>query len=349
MLNIPKSNVIAAFEWTGDRIGYPEPDIKGDTYPMTWADDGEIYTSSGDPLWGDSKDGLDVEKFSGGPTDYKITKINHMNDYRGWGGNGPKPSGMICVEGTLYLAFQNLRGNQKAPYSLFSQHGSDAHIVYAARDNDGWGVGSWVPSFANIAAPMFPGHKFGGPAFVNFGKNNANARDGYVYAVSSDQWDNGSNLRLGRVPKESVARREAWEWVCAFGPSGEPAWTYDLDDAIPVLSIHRWLGLPEMVYLAGIRRYLLLTWRLHKDYSGDNGSDLIIFDAPEPWGPFSLVHMEEYWEGKAFTPYCPRVPLKWMDPNGTSGWLQFSGSWSPAGQKAGYYRSNVRPFRLRLA
>lgn len=348
MLNIPKSSLIDGLEWTGTRISYPDADVKGDTFPMTWGDDDKIYTSAGDPLWGETPDGLDVERFSGGPTDYKIAKINHMNDYRGWGGNGPKPSGMICVDGILYLAFQNLRGTQKAPYSLISQHGSDAHIVHAVRNNSGHGVGSWVPALANIAAPMFPGHRFGGPAFINFGRNNANARDGYVYAVSSDQWDNGSNLRLGRVPKDGILRREAWEWVCAFGPSGEPAWSHDLDTSIPVLSLHRWLGLPEMVYLAGIRRYLLLTWRLHKDFSGDDGTDLIVLDAPEPWGPFSLVHFEEYWEGKAFNPYCPRIPLKWMDKNGVSGWLQFSGSWSPIGQKAGYYRSNVRQFRLRM-
>jgi hypothetical protein len=195
--------------------------------------------------------------------------------------------------------------------------------------------------------PMFPGHKFGGPAFVNFGKNNANARDEYVYAVSTDQWDNGSNLRLGRVPKDQIMRREAWEFVCAFGSADEPAWSYDLDEAVPVLSIHRWIGLPEMVYLAGIGRYLLLTWRLHQDFSPDHGTDLLILDAPEPWGPFSLVHFEEYWEGKEFNPYCPRLPLKWIEPDGITGWLQFSGNWGRHGQEAGYYRSNIRKFRLK--
>ena len=349
MLKLLKSRVIAGFEWTGDRIGYPEPDIKGDTFPMTWADDDEIYTTAGDPLWGETTDGLDVEKFSGGPTDYKITKVNPMNDYRGWGGNGPKPSGMICVDRMLYLAFQNHRGTQKSPHSLASQHGSDAHIVYAMRDNSGWGVSTWTPARGNITTPMFPGYKFGGPAFVNFGKNNANARDGYVYGVSSDQWDNGSNLRLGRVPNNNIVTREEWEWVCAFGPEGEPAWSGDLEAAIPIFSLHRWLGMPEMVYLAGIRRYLLLTWRLHEYFKGDQGTDLLILESPEPWGPFSLVHFEEYWQGKAFTPYCPRLPLKWMHADGTSGWMQFSGSWSSEGQKAGYYRSNVRPFRLRMA
>jgi hypothetical protein len=193
---------------------------------------------------------------------------------------------------------------------------------------------------------MFAGHKFGGPSFVNFGQNNANARDKYVYAVSGDQWDNGSNMRLGRVPSDSIVRREAWEWVCSFTPSGEPAWSHDLDEAVPVLSMHRWLGMPEMVYLAGIKRYLLFTWRLHKDFSPYDGTDLLVFESPEPWGPFSLVHFEEYWEGKDFNPYCPRLPLKWVESDGVTCWLQFSGNWGPEGQKAGYYRSNVRQFRL---
>ena len=337
----PRSTHIAGIEWVGERLPYPDPAIKGDTFPMTWAEDGEIYTSAGDPLWGETEDGLDVEKFSGGPTDYTITKLDHMNDYRGWGGNGPKPCGMICVEGILYLAFQNMLRLQQPPFSLVSQHGSDAQIVYSTTKG-----ASWVPALGNIPAPMFPGHKFGGPSFINFGQNNANARDAFIYAVSSDQWDNGSNLRLGRVPADSIMRREAWEWVCAFTPSGEPAWSHDLDEAIPTLSLHRWLGMPEMVYLAGIERYLLFTWRLHGDFSPYEGTDLLVFEAPEPWGPFSLAHYEEYWEGKAFNPYSPRLPLKWLDADGMGGWLQFSGSWSPEGQKAGYYRSNVRRFRL---
>jgi hypothetical protein len=195
---------------------------------------------------------------------------------------------------------------------------------------------------------MFPGHKFGGPTFINFGKNNAGARDDYVYAVSTDQWDNGSNLRLGRVPKDQIIRREAWEFVCAFGPGGEPAWHPDLDEAIPVLSLHRWISLPDMVYLASIKRYLLLTWRLHKDFSPDDGTDLLIFEASEPWGPFALAYFEEYWEGKAFNPYCPRLPLKWLEADGITGWVQFSGSWGQYGQSHNFYRSNARPFRLKL-
>ena len=340
---IPRSTYVKSFEFTGPRVPYPEPDIKGDTYPLTWAADGKIYASSGDPAWGGKGDGLDMESFDGGPTDYKITKRNQMMGYHGVGGDGHKPTGMISVGGTLYLAVQNLRRMRKPPFNLASQHGSDAHIVYSC--DHGF---KWAPAIETVTEPMFPGSAFGGPAFINYGQDNAGARDGHVYAVSADQWDNGSNLRLGRVPAGRIVERSAWEFVAAWTAQGEPVWHGDLALAIPVLSLHRMISSPEMVYLSGIRRYLLLSWRLHQDFT-PFGSDLLVLEAPEPWGPFSWVHAETPWEDLAYSPYCPRVPLKWMAPDHRSGWLQFSGSWSGDGQKAGgSYRSNVRPFRLTL-
>ena len=45
-INIPRSPVIAAWEWTGDRLSYADPAVKGDTYPLTWADDDAIYASA---------------------------------------------------------------------------------------------------------------------------------------------------------------------------------------------------------------------------------------------------------------------------------------------------------------
>src|SRR3990172_1240696 len=143
---IPPSDRIKGFEWRGERIPYPEKEIKGDTYPLTWANDDEIYASAGDPNWGASGSGLDVEKFSGEPEDYKITKVHPMNDYLGWGGDGPKPSGMICVNGILYLAFQNLLRTRMPPFSLTYQHGSDAQIVYSTNKGR-----FWVPTLNNIS------------------------------------------------------------------------------------------------------------------------------------------------------------------------------------------------------
>ena len=82
------SQVVIGFQWLADEIAYPPPgpgedtnaigpvapyfdkvgyQIHGDTFPMTWANDDEIYTSAGDPGWGGKNEGLDVERFFGMP------------------------------------------------------------------------------------------------------------------------------------------------------------------------------------------------------------------------------------------------------------------------------------------
>jgi hypothetical protein len=99
LFSVPRSNLIQGIEWLGRRIPYPLEEVRrGDTFAMTWADDDEIYASAGDPSWGEKKEGgLDVEKFSGGPLDCRITRVNLMPAYKGYRGSGPKPVGMICV------------------------------------------------------------------------------------------------------------------------------------------------------------------------------------------------------------------------------------------------------------
>jgi len=343
---VGKSQVIAGIDWLGEEIPYRAvvngQEVRGDTFPMTWAADGEIYTSAGDPLWGASVWGLDVEKISGFPPDYSISKVNDMPDYIGWGDDGPKPTGMISVKGILYLAYQNLLHRKDPVYGMKSQHGGESMITASSDCGK-----TWLPDITKTPKPMFPGPRFGGPAFVNFGKDNDGARDEFVYAVSTDQWDNGSHLVLGRVPNDRILEAGAWQWVSEIDEHAGPQWTGDLDRAVAVFSDDRWISLPEMVYLAKVRRYLLLTWRLNGDFSPADGSRLMVYDAPEPWGPFTLVHYEDVWQTKETNPYCPRIPLKWMEGDGITGWLQFSGSWGNFGVNP-HYRSHVRKFRLRM-
>lgn len=337
----PKSKFIKSFKWTGEPVMYPDKSVRGDTYPMTWADDDKIYTSSGDPGWGDKYTGLDVEVFEGGPLDYTISRVNDMWDLYGGGGDGPKPTGIICVNGVLYLASQNWLRAKVPPFNMTSQHGSDA-VIQRSYDKGK----TWASNANNIGRhPFFPGHKFGGPVFVQFGKNNENARDEYVYAVSSDQWDNGCNMRLGRVHKNYVCDPDRWEFVAGWTSEREPIWKLDLDEAIPVLSMCGCLGVPDMTYVKALDRYILMTWSLKEPFVGNSGTDLYIFESPEPWGPYSIVYQEEYWNGKDFTPYCPHLPLKWMAEDGLSGWIQCSGSWV---NHDPYYRSHVRPFEIEL-
>jgi len=384
-LEIPKSTAITGFEWTADRQACPVPGIHNDTHPMTWAADDGMYLSAGDPnyicengrcrhiSWQEAfkrpdvyphMGGLDVEKLTGYGYDFGVEQVNTMPGLMGPGGNGAKPSGMVSVNGSLYLAAQNLLGRKLAAHSTESQHGSDATILRS--DNFGK---TWTPDIQTGLAemeaefydrptmrwlsspeartgwkdwhPMFPGWKFGGPSFVQFGRDNSDSVDAYVYAISGDQWDNGSQLRLGRVPQDQIQEVKAWEWADVHS-NGEVTWTGTLDESKPVLNLQGHLGLPEMIYLPRIGRYLLLTWGLHEDFQVRAGSELTILESEHPWGPFRLVYYQEFWDTIEVCPYCPRVPMKWFDADSLSGWLIHSGNW----HTVQHYTMHIRPFQL---
>ena len=190
---------------------------------------------------------------------------------------------------------------------------------------------------------MFPGDWFGGPSFIQFGKDNSTAVDNYVYAVSADQFDNGTNLRLGRVRNDSILDAGAWEFATKEEDGFE--WTKDLYSSDPVLEITRHVSVPEMVYLPSIKKYLLVTWAFHKDFDPNDGSELTVLESDQPWGPFSLVHYDWIWYKEEAGCYCPRLPLKWFDEQTLSGWIEFAGNYLRS-KDLPYYAPQVRPFKL---
>jgi hypothetical protein len=142
--------------------------------------------------------------------------------------------------------------------------------------------------------------------------------------------------------------RSSWEWVSNIDASGKPAWTRNPFDASPVFSWEGWLGMVDMVYLPKYKRYLLLTWHFNKFADPNSGSKMAILESPQPWGPFSLVYKAD-WENNELTPYNPRMPLKWFDPQTGEGWILFSGTWRAYGGVINSsYRAHVRKFQLLL-
>ena len=388
--DIERSKSLVSLEWTSDRVPVSIPGVRGDTYPQTWAADDQIYVGTGDPNWTvvDGRivngcipnrpelnehiyqriSGHVIEKITGAPDKFGVERVNDLTGQTGWGGSGPKPSGMISVDGTLYFAAQNFLGWKPPRYGIDSQHGSDASILRSddfgktwSPDLDGvlasfykenyilgvpqheaWKLPPEDRAGANGWKPMFPGCWFGGPSFVQFGKDNADAVDGYVYAVSTDHWDNGSELRLGRVPKNAVMDRSKWEFAVPDYKGGV-SWTGDIYRSLPVLAIDRHISLPEMVYLPKEGKYLLLTWGLHEDFRASTGSELTVLEADQPWGPFCLVYYEWMWYKREAGHYCPRVPLKWFDQGSLSGHMLYSGNWET---QIPYYMPQTRAFQI---
>ncbi|MGH9719271.1 MAG: hypothetical protein ACRD8O_03605 [Bryobacteraceae bacterium] len=76
-----------------------------------------------------------------------------------------------------------------------------------------------------------------------------------------------------------------------------------------------------MTYNAGLKRYLLCA----PIPVGDTrfGGGFGIYDAPEPWGPWTTVFFARKWDtgpGERCS-----LPAKWMSGDGRTAWLVFSG------------------------
>lgn len=386
---IPLSKTLF-FEWISDRIPCASVNVRGDSYPITWAADDTMYVGTGDPNWAvkdhanyvanpqkngwaeswelyTAMSGVAFEKITGEPEHFQIERVNDMPGFIGPGGAGTKPAGVISVNGRIYMAVQNLLGEKPPHIGEKSQHGSDATIIWS----DDYGK-TWTPKLDDILLsfekeqyehvggygywktppeerteykgwkPMFPGCLFGGPSFIQFGRDNADAVDQYVYAISGDQWDNGSQIRLSRVHQDHVMERERWEFA-VVDEHHDVTWTSELENATPILEVDRHLGMPEMVYVKSLQKYILLTWALRTDFRTLTGSELTILEADRPWGPFSLVHYDWMWYKRECCPYTPKLPLKWFDQQNLEGYILHSGNWET---QIPYYLPQIRKFRF---
>lgn len=406
---IPRSKTIRSVDWMSDLIRIKDPKALGDTHPMTWAADDEIYIGTGDPQYFvengeripvnygteralkmnlsdadkwyvyERTTGTCVERLGGTPEDMELERINDFPGIVGWGGSGAKPTGMISVNGTLYLAMQNVLGWKPPHFGSHCQHGSDAVIICSKDYGKTWtpdlepmlrefvkeqflGVSEdchyanrsceWRTKYYERSGykgwiPTFLGDWFGTPSFVQYGKDNEWAVDDYVYAVSSDQFDNGTNLRVGRVPNHRILDTSAWEFA-TYEEDGSVGWTHDLFSSDPMLEVYRHISAPEMVYIPSLKKYLTITWAHHTDFNPREGSELTILESDHPWGPYSLVFYEWMWYKQEFGGYCPRIPMKWFDNENLTGYLEAAGNYADAATKP-YYAPHVRKFQLVLA
>ena len=91
----------------------------GDLWPNCWADDGNLYAANGDgvaftglPVTVSNRYDMAVNRIEGTPPNLtgttlatnvgKVWNFNDGNTYN------RKPTGMLCINGQLYLAYQNL-------------------------------------------------------------------------------------------------------------------------------------------------------------------------------------------------------------------------------------------------
>jgi hypothetical protein len=156
------------------------------------------------------------------------------------------------------------------------------------------------------------------------GQDYAGARDDFVYVYSHDAdsaYVAADRMVLARVPKDKLRERGAFEFFSGVNETGEPRWTKEVGQRAALFEHAKKCYRSTVSYHAATKRYLWCQILPGDDPRFRGG--LGIFDAPEPWGPWTTVFYSEAWDvGPGET--CS-LPTKWMKENGRSLHLVFSG------------------------
>ncbi|MDA1191963.1 MAG: hypothetical protein O3A46_09815, partial [Candidatus Poribacteria bacterium] len=284
-----------------------------DNWPLTWGDDDAQYTAYGDG-WG-FKSNRTVEKLSvgvgrvfGTPPDFTAENIRSNDIERpGDGARGAKASGILMVDGVLYMWMRNA-DNSTLTWS--NDHGK-----------------TWVWSDWKFSA------SFGCPTFLNFGQNYEGARDDYVYIYSFDSdtaYDPADRLVLARVPRNEIRNNFAYEYFQTTVGDNIPVWTKRLDQRGAIFEYPGKCYRLGVTYNAGLGRYILCQVIPNENhrFTGREGDMRFvggfgIYDAPEPWGPWTTVYYTNLWDvgpGESAS-----QPVKWMSADGRTNWHVYSG------------------------
>ena len=299
----PASRVIKGIEWAAAKTIVRKAS-GSDNWPITWADDDNQYTAYGDG-WGfepktKKKLSLGIVKISGSPPDFRgINVRTESGEQVGDGAKGAKASGMLCVDGVLYMLVRNVGNSQ---------------IAWSADHGKTW---TWCDWKFRIS--------FGCPTFLNFGKNYGGARDEFVYIYSPDRdsaYKPADRMVMARVRKDRIIEQGGYEFFKGLDSKSHPVWTKDIRERGAVFINPGKCYRSGISYNAGLKRYLWCQTVYGSEDMRLKGG-LGIFDGPEPWGPWSTVYYTEKWDvGPGET---SSFPAKWMSNDGRTCYLLFSG------------------------
>lgn len=332
----PASSVITgmSLDWsTHERFA-----LGSDNWQLTWADDDNQYGAWGDGggFGGSNSDGrvgLGFGRIEG--------SWNSYTGYNVWGGKDPentaefggKSWGTISVGGVLYSWItpdEPDAGGDRDHYQY----------IQLARSTDkgaNWTLSSWSWQLDdNLIIPTF----------LNFGKDNAGARDNYVYSyyirpadTTITQATYGLEIHapgavfLARVHKDNIwTGRDSYTWYTGMN-GGNPTWGTLSAKKKPVFENSGdgtgWCL--SASYNPGIGRYLLAT-----EHTASHSAIMSLYDAPEPWGPWTTV---KYWTASdrfgesrsgssldwAFNVFFFSFAPKWLSADGRDFTLVFTG------------------------
>jgi CubicO group peptidase (beta-lactamase class C family) len=301
----PPSPVIKGIAWA------PKSEIirlarGSDNWPTAWAEDGSLFTAYGDgngfePFM-PRKLSLGIAQVFGKPPNVRGANIPTVPEFLGDGARGYKASGLTIVGGTLYLWRRNLGPS----------------MLLESRDRG--------KTWTDAACAFEEG--FGCPTFLSFGADGSGVQGDYIYVYSSDSasaYDPADRMVLARVPREKLKERSAYEFFRSLDGAGNVRWAREIRERGAVFSFPGHCYRSGITYAPVLKRYLwcqTLPESKHPQgprFQGGFG----IYDAPEPWGPWSTVFFTTDWDvGPGET---SSFPPAWMSEDGRTLYLLFSG------------------------
>jgi hypothetical protein len=313
----------------------------GDMWPITWAADDNLYGGAGDNcrspinVWKiiDSPEPyyswvMYIELINNKPVDPKLYCQRPNVDHA----RGIKPAGLLGLNGKLYMACELHNYGDNPAFNR--QHNISSWIIAS----DDFGL-SWD---LNTTEQDFFTGRLASPHFLQFGRDYEGARDEYIYAYftaaddGNSYWCNGDYMLLGRVEKDKLLIREEWEFFVRADESGNTVWTKDEALSQPIFRYPLMTGENHVSYNKGLKRYILGNFSFldkesvptpyHQKWPDTVWrSQLTLFEAPEPWGPWSLFYQDDDWG--TYGDYQPNFPTKWMSEDGKTMWMVSSGSY----------------------
>ena len=244
--------------------------VGSDNFMTTWADDGNQYTT-----WGDgygfaesgSKKSLGFSRVAGNsPGSISTSDL--------WSGSG-KSYGLVSIGGTMYKWVSP--GSNSQNYS--------ETVLYRSTNRGG--------SWSSTGLKYTKGEDLVIPTILQFGQDYNGARDNFVYHyfIEPTSAPNGplivqkpGRVFLARVPKDQMTTKSAYQWYTG-GTGANPSWGSQ-NQKKSVFNDPNGVGWNLSVsYNPHIKRYLLST-----EHGQTSTGQIGIFDAPEPWGPWTTVH-----------------------------------------------------------
>ena len=299
----PPSAVISGIEWAPANTILRHAD-GSDNFPLTWGDDDALYSAYGDG-WGfnpgvPEKLSLGLVRITGGAGDPVGTNLRSPTvEQKGDGPKGRKASGLLMVDGVLYLWARNAGNSQ---------------LAWSADRGRTWTWSDWTFTVS-----------FGAPTFLNYGRNYAGARDAFVYVFSHDAdsaYVAADRMVLARVPKNRIRDRASYEFFAGLDTQRRPMWTKDISKRGAVFTFPGSCYRSGISYNAGLKRYLWSQTLPGTDARFRGGFG--VYDAPEPWGPWTTVYFTNLWDvGPGET---SSFPSKWISADGRTAHLVFSGA-----------------------